>query len=195
MGLKTIADIAKERLRRAAKKVREEWAAKASAGINEPDLLSQKSPPTKPQCPDLGFRVFKLDTSNIKAWEPKKDDLVASLTEHTQNLKDARSEQDILFELLLKLGLDLTVPIEQKTIAGKKVHSIGAGTLIACLAQSIGRKDAEPLALGIVAWHKALKPAGETTVVFRDNAFADDVAKTNLTAILEQHGLENVRSL
>ena len=53
----------------------------------------------------------------------------------------------------------------------------------------------EPLARGLVAWHQALKPAGETTVVFRDSAFADDVAKTNLTAILQQHGLENVRSL
>ena len=53
----------------------------------------------------------------------------------------------------------------------------------------------EPLALGLVAWHKALTPAGETTVVFRDSAFADDVAKSNLTAILQQHGLETVRSL
>ena len=53
----------------------------------------------------------------------------------------------------------------------------------------------EPLALGLVDWHKQLKPAGETTVVFRDSAFADDVAKTNLTAILHQHGLETVRSL
>ena len=47
----------------------------------------------------------------------------------------------------------------------------------------------EPLALGIVAWHKELAPAGDTTCVFRDSAFADDVAKTNLTAILQQHGL------
>jgi len=53
----------------------------------------------------------------------------------------------------------------------------------------------EPLALGIVAWHKELSPAGDTTIVFRDSAFADDVAKTNLTAILQQQGLENVRSL
>jgi len=48
---------------------------------------------------------------------------------------------------------------------------------------------------GIVAWHKQLSPAGETSVVFRDSAFADDVAKTNLAAILQQHGLDNVRSL
>jgi adenine-specific DNA-methyltransferase len=53
----------------------------------------------------------------------------------------------------------------------------------------------EPLAVALVAWHEELAPAGETTVVFRDSAFADDVAKTNLTAILQQHGLETVRSL
>jgi adenine-specific DNA-methyltransferase len=64
-----------------------------------------------------------------------------------------------------------------------------------CLAEAISRKDVEPLALGIIAWHKQLAPAGESTLVFRDSAFDDDVAKTNLTAILQQHGLENVRSL
>ena len=100
-----------------------------------------------------------------------------------------------MFELLLKLGLDLTVPIEQKPIAGKAVHSIGAGTLLVCLAEHIAAAEVEPLAMGIVSWHEQLAPTGETTVVFRDSAFADDVAKTNLTAILQQHGLDNVRSL
>ena len=103
--------------------------------------------------------------------------------------------QDILFELLLKLGLDLTVPMEQRQIAGKTVHSIGAGSLLVCLSLSLPQADAEPLALGIIEWHKAQNPAGETTIVFRDSAFADDVAKTNLSAILEQNGLGNVRSL
>jgi adenine-specific DNA-methyltransferase len=93
------------------------------------------------------------------------------------------------------LGLELTVPIEPKTIAGKTVHSIGAGTLLVCLAQQIAAAGAEPLAIGIVKWYKQLGPAGESTVVFRDSAFANDVAKTNLTAILQQHGLQNVRSL
>ena len=55
--------------------------------------------------------------------------------------------------------------------------------------------DLEVLALGIVDWHKAQAPAGESTLVFRDSAFADDVAKTNLAAILQQHGLKNIRSL
>ena len=144
---------------------------------------------------DLGFRVFKLDSSNIRAWEPDRDNLPKSLLDAAEHLKTDRTEQDILFELLLKLGLDLTVPIAQKTIAGKTVHSIGAGVLLACLAPQIAADKVEPLALGIAAWHKEQAPTGESTVVFRDSAFADDVAKTNLTAILQQHGLENVRSL
>ena len=144
---------------------------------------------------DLGFRAFKLASSNIRTWEPDRDDLPKTLQESVEHLKTDRSEADILFELLLKLGLDLTVPIEEKKIAGKAVHSIGAGTLLVCLANKISPKEVEPLALGIVAWHKQLAPAGETSIVFRDSAFADDVAKTNLTAILQQHGLENVRSL
>ena len=66
---------------------------------------------------------------------------------------------------------------------------------MACLDEKIDAKDVEPLANGIAEWHADLGPAGDTTVVFRDGAFANDVAKTNLTAILEQDGLQNVRSL
>ena len=143
----------------------------------------------------VGFRVFKLDTSNIRAWESDRDDLEGSLLQNVEHIKSDRSEDDILYELLLKLGLDLCVPIETRTITGKSVHSIGAGTLIACLDELIDGDDIEPLAHGIVEWHAKLAPAGDTTVVFRDSAFTDDVAKTNLTAILEQRGLGNVRSL
>jgi adenine-specific DNA-methyltransferase len=171
---RNIAELTKERLRRAATKVKQE--APMLAG-------------------DLGFRVFTLDSSNINAWEPDRHDLPKTLQESVHHLKTDRTEQDILFELLQKLGLDLTVPIEDKAIVGKTVHSIGAGALMACLADKIDGAEVEPLALGIVAWHKELDPAGETMVVFRDSAFADDVAKTNLTAILQQNGLENVRSL
>ena len=64
-----------------------------------------------------------------------------------------------------------------------------------CLSETITREDVEPLAQGIIAWHKELAPASDTTCVFRDNAFTDDVAKTNLAAILEQYGIQNVRSL
>lgn len=91
------------------------------------------------------------------------------------------------------------MPIEQRTIAGREVYSVGGGVLMACLAEQITGEQVEPLAQGIIDWHKELAPAGpsgkETTCVFRDSAFENDVAKTNLTAILEQHGIQNVRSL
>ena len=144
---------------------------------------------------DLGFRVFKLDSSNIRAWEPNPDDLEGTLLDSVDHIKPDRTETDILYELLLKLGLDLCIPIETRAIAGKPVSSIGAGTLLTCLAKSITQADVEPLALGLVAWHQELAPTGDATVIFRDSAFSDDVAKTNLAAILEQHGLGNVRSL
>ena len=171
---RTIAELTKERLRRAGKKVREENPLFAG---------------------DLGFRVFKLDSTNIREWDPNRDKLAETLEASIEHLKTDRTEQDILFELLLKLGLDLCVPIEQKKIAGKDVYSIGGGVLLVCLPEKIKRAEVEALALGIVAWHKALAPAGDSTCVFRDSAFADDVAKTNLSAILQQHGLGIVRSL
>jgi adenine-specific DNA-methyltransferase len=171
---RTIAELTKERLRRAARKIREENPMFAG---------------------DLGFRVFRLASSNIRAWEPNRDDLPKTLEASIEHLKTDRTEQDILFELLLKLGLDLTVPIEQKAIADKTVHSIGAGTLLVCLATKITREEVEPLALGIADWHMALAPAGESTVVFRDSAFADDVAKTNLVAILVQHGFDETKQI
>ena len=124
-GYKTIVEISKERIRRAAKKIKDENSLFAG---------------------DLGFRVFKLDSSNIRAWEPDRDNLPQSLLDATDHLKTDRSEQDILFELLLKLGLDLTIPIEKKTIAGKAVHSIGAGVLLVCLAPQIAAAEVEPLA-------------------------------------------------
>jgi adenine-specific DNA-methyltransferase len=171
---RTIAELTKERLRRAAKKIKDE----------NPQFSG-----------DLGLRVFKLDSSNIRAWEPDRDNLDETLIAHAEHLKADRTEQDILYELLLKLGLDLCVPMETKSTAEKDVHSIGGGVLLACLATKITREEVEPLAQGFVAWHKKLAPAGDTTCVFRDSAFVDDVAKTNMSAILSQHGMSNVRSL
>ena len=173
-GHVTIADITKERLRRAAAKIK-----------SDNPLFTG----------DTGFRVFKLDHSNIRAWNPNPADLEQTLFAHQDHLIEDRTESDILYELLLKLGLDLCVPIEQHTINGKDVHSVGGGVLMACLAEQMTREQVEPLAQGIIEWRKELAPAGDTTCVFRDSAFADDVAKTNLAAILEQHGIQNVRSL
>ena len=169
-----IAELTKERLRRSAHQTRRDYPEYAG---------------------DLGFRVFRLDTSNIRAWDPTPDDLDGALLTSLDHVEHARTEQDILYELILKLGIDLCVYMETRAIADKSVHAVGAGTLIACLDEAISRTDVEPLALGIAEWRDKLAPAGETTVVFRDSAFADDVAKTNLVAILEQRGLGNVRSL
>ena len=171
---RNITELTKERLRRAAQKI--EDANPLFSG-------------------DIDFRVFKLDSSNINTWDPDRTDIETTLFNSIEHLKSDRSEADILYELLLKLGLDLCVPIEKKTFAGKEVHSVGGGVLLVCLTTHITRDEVEPLAQGIVAWHKELAPAGETTSVFRDSAFADDVAKTNLAAILQQHGLEIIRSL
>lgn len=144
---------------------------------------------------DLGFRIFKLDTSNIRAWNPSANDLKASLFEHLEHLEPGRSSDDILYEILLKLGLDLCVPIEVREIAGKQVSSVGAGVLMACLDESIKASEAEALALGMAAWREEQGTVGDTTAVFRDSAFENDIAKSNLAAILEQHGIKQVRSL
>lgn len=171
---KTIADITKERLRRASMNVKSEYPLFTG---------------------DTGFRVFKLDQSNIRSWIPNPENLKVTLLDNQDHLLEGRTEADVLYELLLKLGLDLCVPIEDRTIAGKSVSSVGGGVLMACLAEQIPNNKVEALAQGIVDWHKELAPAGDTTCVFRDSAFADDVAKTNMAAILEQHGIQNVRSL
>ena len=171
---RSISEITKERIRRVSARIKD------------------KNPGTSG---DFGFKVFKLESSNIRSWEPNPDDLAKSLLDSEEHIKDGRTEDDILYELLLKLGLDLAVRIENKEIEGKNVHSIGAGALLVCLSESIAREEVEPLAMGMIAWHREQAPAGETTVVFRDSAFADDVAKTNITAILAQNGLTTVRSL
>ena len=126
---------------------------------------------------------------------PDRNDIGQTLIESIEHLSSGRTETDILYELLLKLGLDLCVPIERRSIVSKEVYAIGGGVLFTCLAEGIAREEVEPLAQGIVEWHKLLAPVGDTTCVFRDSAFADDVAKTNLAAILQQHGLTHVRSL
>jgi adenine-specific DNA-methyltransferase len=173
-GYSSIADISKERLRRASR------------------LLRSENPMFGG---DLGFRVFKLASSNVAAWEPAREDLAKSLFDHLDHVDSTRSDEDVLYEVLLKLGLDLCVPIVARSIAGRTVNAIGGGVLMTCLDRSITVADAEPLALGITAWRKALDPAGDVTCVFRDSAFENDVAKTNLAAILEQHGIAKVRSL
>ncbi len=174
VGWTSIADITKARLKGAGKRVKE-------------GKLDFKG--------DTGFRVFKLDTSNIRAWNPTVNDLKTSLFDHLDHLEAGRSSDDILYEILLKLGLDLCVPIEKREVAGKQVNSVGAGVLMTCLDETIKAAEVEALALGMVAWREEQGTVGDSTAVFRDSAFENDVAKSNLAAILEQHGIKQVRSL
>lgn len=174
-GLKTIADIAKERIRRAICSLRTNEVVEDAGGGSGLDL---------------GFKVFKLDSSNIKPWDADFDNLEESLFNAVENIKPDRTEADVLYELLLKYGLDLAVPIEKREIAGKTVYSVGAGALIVCLADNIGLDVVE----GIAALKEELQPE-VMRVVFKDAGFVDDVVKTNAVQILKQAGIEDVKSL
>lgn len=161
---RTIAELTKERLRRASSKVK---ADHPQAEI------------------DAGFRVYKLDSSNLKPWQPNPDDLEASLLDAVSNVIEGRSEEDLLVELLLKTGIDLTTHEKVKVVAGKTVHALGGGALIICLAD-IGDEDAEALGHGLADWQTGLHPAGQTTFYFKDTGFASASAKANIAAILRQ---------
>lgn len=184
-GYKTIADIGKERIRRVIKKIEAEQNQKAkNAEGNLPGMADEV-----PEL-DLGFKVFKLDASNIKPWDADFENLETALFNAVENIKPDRSEADVLYELLLKYGLDLAVPIEERKIDGKLVYIIGAGALIVCLADKISLDVVE----GIAALKEELKPE-VMRVVFKDSGFADDVVKTNAVQILRQAGIEDVKSL
>ncbi len=173
-GYKTIADIGKDRIKRSTELLRKTV-----------DLDNV----------DCGFKVLKLSSSNVNKWNPDRTDLEESLLSQQEHLIEGRSQQDILYELLLKRGVDLAVPIQSRSVSGKELHSIGYGVLLACLDESITKDQVEEIGQGIVEWHRELAPSSDTHVFFRDSAFSDDVSKTNMAAILEQNGINHVRSL
>ena len=183
---KTIADIGKERIRRVIEKIKNEQEEKAK----EADEKLPGAGEDVPQL-DLGFKVFKLDSSNIIPWDADFDNLEEKLYDAVVNVKGDRTEADVLHELLLKYGLDLTVPIKEREIGGKTVSIIGFGALIVCLAENITLDVVE----GIAALKDELKPEKGMRVVFKDAGFEDDVLKTNAVQILKQAGIEDVKSL
>ena len=171
---KTICELTKERLRRAGKKVREdnpEWNG------------------------DIGFRVFKLDTSNIRPWEATAESLSQQLDAYISPIIEGRSEEDLLTELMLKRGIDLSVNVETRQFDGLTVSCVDGGKLFTCFTRQIPASSVEELTKGIIDWHKSLKAGKDTVCYFLDDAFENNVAKTNLCAILEQHGLTNLHSL
>ena len=170
----TISELTKERLRRAGKKVREdnpEWKG------------------------DVGFRVFKLDTSNIRPWEATAETLSEQLDAYVSPILEGRSEEDLLTELMLKRGIDLSVNVEVRQFDGLTVSCVDGGKLFTCFTRQIPASSVEVLTKGIIDWHKSLKAGKDTVCYFLDDAFENNVAKTNLCAILEQHGLTNLHSL
>ncbi|HIG8416140.1 site-specific DNA-methyltransferase [Raoultella ornithinolytica] len=169
-----VAELTKERLRRAGKKVREdnpEWKG------------------------DVGFRVFKLDTSNIRPWEATAETLSEQIDAYISPIIEGRSEEDLLTELMLKRGIDLSVNVETHHFDGLTVSCVDAGKLFTCFANQIPASSVEELTKGIIDWHKSLKAGKDSVCYFLDDAFENNVAKTNLCAILEQHGLTNIHSL
>lgn len=176
-GYKTIAEIGKERIRRAGKLVKKENADKE--GIENLDV---------------GFRVFKLDTTNIIPWDTATDKLEEQLDifseDNADHIKQGRSNEDILYEILLKYGLDLTVPIEEKEMDGNRIYNIGFGSMYVCLDEKINVQTAK----NIGEWSKDFED-DEPIVVFRDSGFKNDSTKTNTVQTLKQFGIENVKSI
>lgn len=174
-GYKTIADITIDRIQRAGNKIKSEIKKGLFAG-QVSDL-------------DTGFRVFKLDSSNINAWDGSVQNFEQSLLAAAENIKPDRTEEDVLYEVLLKSGLDLAQPIEEQTIAGTKVFNIGLGALFICLANEQKASVAE----GIGKWKQELEPA-TCRVIFKDTGFSD-VEKTNSIQILKRYGITEVNTI
>lgn len=173
-GYKNICEIGKERIRRAGEKIKSDETLPAE---NREKL-------------GIGFKVFKLDSSNIKEWDSETENLEQSLFDSIDNIKSDRTSLDILYEILLKYGLDLNVPI----VENKYFYSIGGGTLLINLDKEIDMEVID----SICEEYKTLLEIDEdfkTTVVLRDSSFANDVDKTNAMKKLEQVGIKEVRSI
>lgn len=176
-GYKNIADIGKERIRRAGEQIKEEH--KDKEGIENLDI---------------GFKVFKLDSSNIVAWDNQLeafDNQLAFFDEtNAEHIKQGRSSEDVLYEILLKYGLDLSVPIEEKQIDGQLIYNIGAGSMYVCLDDEVSISVAK----NIGEWAKEYEDL-EAAVIFKDSAFKDDASKTNVVQTLKQFGINHVKSI
>ena len=173
-GYKNICEIGKERIRRAGEKIKSD----ESLPLENREKL------------DIGFKVFKLDSSNIKEWDTNTEDLQQSLLDSMENVKIDRSSLDVLYEILLKYGLDLNIPIEEN----KNFYSIGGGSLLVSLDKEIN----DEVINSICEEYKKLLEIDKdfkTTVILRDNSFKDDVDKTNAIKKLEQVGINEIRSI
>ena len=157
IGLKTIADVGKERIRRAGKKIKEES-------------------PLTTQNLDTGFRVFKCESSNYKdvAFAPKdySQDMLAGLLD---NIKEDRNDLDLLFDCMLRWGVELSMPLSSQKVDGCTIHNVNDGDLVACFDGNVTEKVIDAIA--------ALSPV---RVVFRDSSFNEAANKMNLFELFKQ---------
>lgn len=166
-GFNNIAEISRERLKRAGKAIRTENS----------DV-------------DCGYKTLKLDETNIRPWDADFDNLELVLQQAADSIKADRSSEDVLYEILLKYGIELTASVEVEDVNGKQVFVVGAGALIVCLDDAITSEVVE----GLAKLKEELNP--ETTqVVFKDAGFADSNVKTNAIQILKQAGIDDVKSI
>lgn len=162
-GYKTICDIGEERIRRAGKKIKEEIDA---------DI-------------DYGFRCFKVDSSNMKdVYYAPADVEQLSLDGFEDNIKEDRTPEDLLIQVMLDLGILLSSDIETQDIAGKKVFSVADGYLLACFDQDVTEETVTEIAKN--------KPF---YAVLRDNSMANDSVAANFEQIFETYSPETVRKI
>ncbi len=169
---KNICEIGKERIRRAGKKILEEHTQVTMAEDNHPL--------------DVGFRVFKLDTSNLKTWEgtPIENEQLNLLYQRMNNMihrvKPERTDLDMIYEIMLKLGVPLTYSVTPFSINNKAVYGVGDDCLLlVCLGENVQPEDMEQMT----------EYAPAKIIISRDS-FADDTAMANAYYILRDHGIE-----
>ncbi len=165
----TIAEIGKERIRRAAAEI---------ASNGDATRL------------DLGFRAFRLDSSNIRQWDSDPSSVEESLLRGVERIKDGRRDADVIYELVLRSGLDLAASVETREIDGKAVYIVGVGDLVICLADHVNLGLAEG-----IARLRAELAATQVQVVLRAAGFGSDADRVNAVQVLRRAGVENVKTL
>lgn len=183
-GYKNICEIGKERIRRAGEQIKADLQEKWEQATEE-ERKEMKNPSEL----DTGFKVFQLDTSNIKRWNPSEDldadKLDLFLKDSIDNYVEGRTERDVLYEVILKMGLELTYPIDEVVSPkGTKIYSVALGALMVCLDDKIDLDVADKM----IELRQELQPK-TWRVLFKDNGFIDDQVKTNIRETLKSAGL------
>lgn len=170
-GYHNICDIGKERIRRASKKIEEELIADKKNSLQQLEFATKTNYKI-----DTGFRVYRLDDSNMKdVYYRPQDFKQESLELFADNIKEDRTPDDLLTQILLDWGLPLSLKITRLQIAGKQVYKVAENSLMACFDSGINEAFAKEIAA-----HAPLR------VVFKDNSFADNSAKENVKQLLKQ---------